>query len=112
MVNPTVGWIAHQFHSVVFGFVFAGLLSLAPAAYRDQLVGFLAIGIGWALILWLFAAGLVSPVWLRLVGVEVPIPTIDFIRLATHTAWAIVLSITTWAGYRYAVPRIRDMLGR
>lgn len=29
-LSPVVGWLIHEFHSISFGFAFAGLLSLGP----------------------------------------------------------------------------------
>lgn len=29
-LSPVVGWLIHEFHSIGFGFAFAGLLSIGP----------------------------------------------------------------------------------
>jgi signal transduction histidine kinase len=104
--NAVIGWITHEFHSVVFGFVFAGLLALAPARYRESVTGHLAVGLGWGLVLWLVAAGLVSPVWLRLLGIPASIPNLSMRLLVTHLAWGLSLGLLTAWGYRHLTPRL------
>lgn len=108
--NVVVGWITHEFHSVVFGFVFAGLVSVAPEPYRNRLVGYLTIGAGWAIVLWFGAAGIISPIWLRLLGIPAPIPSLSPMLLLSHLAWGLSLAILTAIGYRYVTPRLGDVL--
>jgi signal transduction histidine kinase len=113
--DPVVGWITHEFHSVVFGFVFAGLVSLAPARYRTHLPAHVAIGTAWGLALWLVAAGVVSPIWLRLVGIHAPIPSLSVLTLASHLAWGVSLGTLTALGYGSVAPwlaRAGDRLRR
>lgn len=103
--SPLVGWITHEFHSVVFGFAFAGLVSVAPARYRDRYAGHLVIGLAWGLVLWLGAAGVIAPVWLRLLGIPAPLPSFSARLLAAHLAWGASLGLLTAWGYRHVVPR-------
>jgi signal transduction histidine kinase len=104
--NPVVGWITHEFHSVVFGFVFVSLVSLAPADRRDDVVTYVAVGAGWALVLWVVAAGVVAPVWLRLLGIAAPIPNLSAPLLASHLVWGLSLGALTALGDRYVAPRL------
>lgn len=109
--NPIVGWLTHEFHSVVFGFVFAGIVSLAPARFRHHLPAYTAIGIGWALTLWILAAGFIAPIWLNLLGISMSIPTFSKIILLSHLTWGISLGVLTALGYEYVTPwlsRIRQ----
>ena len=99
-----VGWITHEFHSVVFGFVFAGLVSVAPERYRDSLPAHVGIGIGWGLVLWFVAAGVISAVWLRLLGIPVPLPSLSSMTLATHLVWGGSLGALTALGYEHVAP--------
>ncbi len=89
--NPIVGWITHEFHSVVFGLVYAGLLLALPRRYTTSLVGCIGVGLAWALVLWLFAAGIVMPVWLNLLGLPAPIPSLTPPALIGHVIWGISL---------------------
>jgi len=102
--NPVVGWLTHEFHSVVFGFVFVGLVSVALERYRDALLTYVAVGVGWALVLWIGAASVVGPVWLRLLGISAPVPSFSVPLLVSHLAWGITLSLLVALGYRYAAP--------
>jgi signal transduction histidine kinase len=104
--NPVVGWLTHEFHSAVFGFAFAGIVSLAPARYRNHLPAYVAIGIGWALTLWTLAAGFVAPIWLNLLGIAVPVPSFSNVLLVSHLAWGISLGVLTALGYEYVTPRL------
>jgi len=111
--HAVVGWITHQFHSVVFGFVFAGLVTLAPGRYRDSLPAYVLVGAGWGLVLWFVAAGFVSAVWLRLLGVPADIPSLSGVTLVAHLAWGPSLGVLTALGYRHLSPRlaaVRDRL--
>jgi two-component sensor histidine kinase len=113
--NPIVGWFTHEFHSAVFAFVFAALASMVPGEYREDFLGtvlsHLAVGIGWALCLFVVAAGVIAPIWLRLLGIGAPIPNLDRVLLLSHLAWGASLGLLTPLGYRYAVPWL-PRLGR
>jgi signal transduction histidine kinase len=110
--NAVVGWLTHEFHSVVFGFVFAGLVTLAPSPYREDVRAHLAIGVAWGVVLWLVAAGIVSAVWLRLLGVPAPIPNLSGTLLVNHVVWGLVLGLSTALGYGYVVPRLSALRAR
>ncbi|WP_311170612.1 sensor histidine kinase [Halobellus ordinarius] len=107
--NAVVGWLTHQFHSVVFGFVFAGLASFTPEQYRDNIAAYVSIGIGWAVCLWIVAAGVIAPIWLRLIGIAAAIPNLSTTLFFSHLAWGIVLGVLTPLGYRHVVPWIERM---
>jgi signal transduction histidine kinase len=102
--NALVGWLTHEFHSVVFGFVFAGIVSLAPERYRNGLAAYAGIGAGWGLVLWFVAAGVVSAVWLRLLGIPAPLPSLSPTLLATHLVWGVSLGLLTALGYEHLTP--------
>lgn len=104
--DPIIGWLTHEFHSLVFGFVFVGLVSLAPVHYRESAWTFLVIGLAWGLVLWTVAAGFIAPAWLVLLGREATIPTFQGYLLLSHLAWGLTLGVLTVGGYRYALPLI------
>jgi len=110
-VNPVVGWLTHEFHSVVFGFVFVSLVSLAPDRYHDRVLPYVTVGVGWGFLLWLVAASVVAPVWLRLLGIPAPVPSFSLRLLLSHLAWGGSLGLLTAWGYEYATPRLAEFTG-
>jgi len=87
-----VGWITHLFHSVVFALLFVGGASALTVKehlgtpLRSTLAG-LSLGVA----LWLVAAGLVMPIWLRAVGVAAELPNLPAIGLVAHGVWGVTL---------------------
>lgn len=104
--TPTVGWIVHLFHSVVFA-------TIAVAAQRHPLVcqhsasfgGAVSLGIAYGFLLWVVAAGLVMPVWLTLVGIPTQVPNLGPVSLAAH------LSGGQRSARSFAPPRSRGLTG-
>jgi signal transduction histidine kinase len=92
---PAVGWVSHLFHSLVFGTVFAAALShprLAPRLRRPLSVA--AAGAGYGALLWVTAAGVVMPLWLRAVGLPATLPSLSLPSLAGHLLWGVLLGGT------------------
>lgn len=110
--DPVVGWITHQFHSAVFGFAFVGLVMLAPEERRDALRTHVAIGVGWAIALWVVAAGIVAPVWLRLLGIPARLPYLQPTLLVTHLVWGVTLALLIAWGSTAVTPRIQRVVER
>ncbi|MBV0925487.1 sensor histidine kinase [Halomicroarcula limicola] len=100
LTNTTVGWITHEFHSVVFGLTYAGLVQLVPPSVDDRL-RYYGTAVGWAVALWLVAAGLVMPLWLRLVGVSAPVPNLSVVTLSGHLVWGLTLAALSRHGRRW-----------
>ncbi|KAA9399197.1 sensor histidine kinase [Haloarcula sp. CBA1130] len=94
--NALVGWITHGFHSVVFGLVYAALVQTVPGHFSDRL-RYVGVALGWSLVLWLVAAGLIMPLWLSLVGIEASLPNLSAVALLAHLLWGGSLA----ALYRY-----------
>ena len=99
--DPLVGWITHEFHSVVFGLIFLGLLSALPEGRRDRFLPRLGVAVAWSLALWIGAAGLIMPVWLNLVGVPASLPSVSLTGLASHLVWGLTLVAAYHAGTVY-----------
>ena len=95
--NVWVGWLTHAFHSVVFGLIYAGLVTLVPDGYGDGL-RYYGVAIAWATVLWLVAASLVMPVWLRLVGVPAMLPNLQATLLGGHLVWGLTVAACYRAG--------------
>jgi len=89
--SVAVGWIAHLFHSVVFGLVFAA--AVVRTEYRDADLGTLAaIGAGYGVVLWLVAAAVAMPLWLGALGLDAPsVPNLDAASVAGHLVYGVVL---------------------
>ena len=104
--DPFVGWYTHQFHSVVFAFGFAGLVSLLPSRFRNDIPVYAAVGIAWGVFIWLVAAGVVAPVWLRLIGIPASVPNLSATLLANHLVWGASLGVFTAWGYTNLAPRL------
>jgi len=98
VANPIVGWITHEFHSVVFGMVYAAILTVVPDRYADDLASRLAVAAGWSAFLWAFAAGLVMPTWLQLVGIPAAVPNLTLPSLAGHLVWGLSLGTLYYLG--------------
>lgn len=99
-----VALITHEFHSVVFALIFAGLLATLPRTY-DELGPRLGLGVAMGLGLWLFAAGVVMPLWLRLVGLDAPLPNVTLPSLAGHVVWGLTVGALYHAGDRWLAGR-------
>lgn len=93
-----IGWVAHLVHSVIFGVIFAAILSLPVLArYADTVWPSAILGLIYGVILWVVAAGLVMPVWLMAVGFPAPPPFPNWIlpgSLVPHLVYGVLLGGT------------------
>lgn len=86
-----IGWILHLFHSVVFGILFVALVE-GPLFQGNWTNGRrIALGVGYGLLLWVVAAGVVMPLWLNAVGIESAIPRLTAPSLLGHVTWGALL---------------------
>ena len=108
VAHPVVGWTTHEFHSVVFGMVFAGLLTVGPGNRVGGPGGHVLAGAAWGIFLWAVAAGVVMPVWLRLVGIPAPVPNLGATALASHLVWGVSLGGLYYAGTEWLDSRSGD----
>ena len=94
---PVVGWVTHLFHSVVFAVAFAALLrgSGVLHSWRHRRRS-LALGVGFGTVLWLVAAGVVMPLWLRAAGLNAALPNLSLVGLGGHVLWGVVVG--AWVG--------------
>jgi two-component system OmpR family sensor kinase len=110
--DPIVGWLTHQFHSVVFGFAFAGLVSFAPGRRRNPFLIPVVVGVAWGLTLWTVAAGIIAPLWLQLLGISASIPNLTFVLFVSHLAWGVSLGALTAWGRSTLSPWITQLWSR
>lgn len=83
------GWVAHFVHSALFGGIFALLTAKSPLRRFVSGIGrSTAFGVGWGLLLWVFAAGVVMPVWLDLTFFQ-ETPLVPYLR-----PWILVAHLT------------------
>lgn len=88
------------------GFAYVGFLSVALETYRNRLRTYVAVGLAWSVALWLLAAGVVAPLWLQLLGISAPLPSLSVPALLTHLVWGLSLSLLTAWGYASLIPRV------
>ncbi|WP_115863888.1 ATP-binding protein [Halorussus litoreus] len=106
--DPAVGWITHEFHSVVFAMAFAGLLTVVPGEDADSLLGHVSVAAAWGLVLWAVAAGVVMPLWLGLVGIPAQVPNLDVAALGSHLVWSVTLGgVYYWGSERLDAGTLR-----
>ncbi|TKX84262.1 hypothetical protein EXE43_19880 [Halorubrum sp. SS5] len=92
--KAVVGWVTHLFHSVVFALLFvAGASRSGLARFAGRPLGASVAGLAWGVTLWLAAAGVVMPVWLRAVGVPATLPNLPRIGLLGHGLWGVTLGL-------------------
>ena len=92
--SVAVGWVTHLFHSVVFALLFVAGASRSGLGSRvNRPLGAGVAGLVWGVTLWLVAAGLLMPVWLRAVGVPATLPNLPRIGLLGHGLWGVTLGL-------------------
>ncbi|WP_066414902.1 ATP-binding protein [Halorubrum aethiopicum] len=92
--SAAIGWVTHLFHSVVFALLFVAGASISTL--RDRIgspARTAAAGLSWGIVLWLAAAGLVMPLWLRAVGIPAPLPNLPWTGLVSHAVWGVTLGV-------------------
>ena len=90
-----VGWLTHEFHSIVFGVGFVAALSgRRLRRYRGDFLGASALGVGYGALLWFVASGFVMPAWLLAVGIPASVPSLSATSLLGHVVWGALLGAT------------------
>lgn len=90
------GWIAHLVHGVLFGLVFAAVMTdpgLARIGERPRMTAL--AGIVYGSVLAVVGAGIVMPMWLGFVGFaeSPPLPNITGPTLLWHALYGVVLGV-------------------
>jgi hypothetical protein len=94
----TVGWVAHLFHSALFG-AFFGLLA-DTGRLRDAATSFLpgaGLGAAYAAGLWAVNVAVIWPLWLNATsfGAQIPFPNLAIMPLVGHLVWGVLLGAGT-----------------
>lgn len=97
------GWIAHLFHSVVFGLVYAVIAGRpAVAAYATRTGTGVGLGVAYGIVIWIVGAGIVMPLWMGALGMPAPgVPNLDPMSLVGHVVFGALLG----GGYALLVRR-------
>jgi len=102
------GWAVHQFHGVVLGVSYVGLVQFG--AIRDtakSLSGSLGLGVAYGILTTVVLAALVMPLWLQIVGFPAapPFPNVGFpatlVSALGHTLYAVPVAV----GYALSATR-------
>jgi len=102
--NVAVGWMGHLFHSVVFGLIFAGIISIGPLKeYGVKFPTNLGVGAAYGLGLWVFGGVIAVPLWLQSAGVGYApaVPDVDPVSLLAHVIYGGVLGVVYPISLRY-----------
>jgi len=99
-----VGSLTHEFHSLVFGLIYAGILTVLPRWWRTDWRGNVGVGAAWGTALWLGASGLIMPLWLNLAGIATPIHNLSPNSLLAHLLWGVVLGIGYHMSQQWPLP--------
>jgi signal transduction histidine kinase/uncharacterized membrane protein YagU involved in acid resistance len=90
--NVGIGWVTHLYHSVFFALLFVA--ATVPWVRDDDWRRLVSFGAVYGAILWLVAASVVMPLWLRSVGVATPVPNVRLPSLLNHLLWGGVFGAT------------------
>jgi signal transduction histidine kinase len=88
-----VAVITHEFHSIVFALMYATVLVMVPDDSGTKIGVRLGLGAVFGLSLWLVAAGIIMPLWLRLVGLGATLPNITLPSLVGHSVWGLTTGL-------------------
>jgi uncharacterized membrane protein YagU involved in acid resistance len=99
-----VGWVAHLFHSAVFGVVFAGVVSLGPLKeHAPRFPESVGIGAGYGVALWVFGGVVAMPLWLNAAGLPNPgVPNLNAMSLVGHVVYGALLGGVFPAVYSFS----------
>lgn len=88
-----VGWAVHLVISLVFAFGFAAAVTESRLSeFVGRRGGGVILGTVYGLVLWVFAGGIVFPLWLGAVGASAPaVPDLTMESLAGHVLYGLVL---------------------
>lgn len=94
--NLAVGWVAHLFHGVIFGLLFATLLA-DPTLVRvsDSLLQSVMLGVTYGVALGLVGMGVVMPMWLDALGLSAApaVPYVTASMLGWHVLFGAALGL-------------------
>lgn len=90
------GWVVHLFHSVVFGILFAAVVSTTSLRrFAETWSTGAVLGLAYGVLVWVVAAAIVMPLWLGAVGFPQvpPLPNFNPQSLVGHLVYGLVLGV-------------------
>lgn len=91
--SAPAGWAMHLVHAHIFGLTFAAVTS-APElrSHARRPATAVVLGLAWAAVLWVVAAGVVMPVWMGLAALHPPpVPNLDPVDGLAHAVYGVTL---------------------
>lgn len=88
------GWIAHLFHSAVFGLTYAAIAEFDPfEGYADDWLSGAGLGVGYGVAVWAIFLVFVWPIWLDAVGFPMApaVPYLNPMPLVGHVVFGAIL---------------------
>ena len=91
--SAVVGWIAHLVHSVIFGLIYAAIVSLEQfRTYAGRVSTGAGSGLVYGAVVWLVAAAIVMPLWIgAMTPATPPVPDFNVLSLIGHAVYGIIL---------------------
>lgn len=92
--NGIAGWIAHLFHSAIFGVVFAAIAS--EAGFGGSVGRSTVAGLVYGTVLWIVMVNIIMAIWLNVVGFSSGPALLEFTlpgNLPPHLVYGMVLGI-------------------
>lgn len=87
------GWVAHLFHSAVFGLIYAGMVAVGPLdEYASVPSTGVGVGVAYGVAVWLFGAVIAMPLWLEAAGMPNPgVPNLNPMSFVGHVVFGALL---------------------
>lgn len=86
------GWLAHLVHSIVFGMLFAVVVSYDALSAAGRPSSGAAIGAVYGIGVWVVAAAIVMPLWVgAMTQASPPVPNINWVSFVGHLVYGVGL---------------------
>lgn len=92
--SVAAGWLAHLFHSAVFGLVYGAASNLPRGGYTvTDLPSGVLVGSLYGVGVWVFGAVYAMPLWMQSIGMDAAAPNWDPMSLLTHLLFGALLGL-------------------
>jgi uncharacterized membrane protein YagU involved in acid resistance len=102
--SVAAGWVAHLFHSAVFGVIFAGVVSFERLKeHAGRFPRSVGVGAGYGVALWVFGGVVAMPLWLDAAGLpNNGVPNFAPVSLVGHVVYGALLGGVFPAVYSFS----------